>query len=271
MTTDEETREKDPAEEPEEEQLEAGTGEEEEAEEPQPEGEEEEPAKKPKKSAQKRIRELTAKYRQTEREVQELRRLLNEQQPKGEQQPPSQTPPKKPTRDQFEDEDEYFEALADWKTSQKLQEQEQTQQQRQRQQKEQEEQERINQAVQTINEQGMNEFEDYEDVVFENNALIITDPMVHAISEMDYGHRVAYHLGNNPDRAAKIAEMKPARQAIELGRIEQDLTQKPKKKQPKTPPPTEPVKGGGESGESEPSDVNDWIKWRRQQKYGRKE
>jgi len=268
MTVDEETREQNPAEEPEEEQPEAGAGEEEEAEEPQPEGEEEESAKKPKKSAQKRIRELTAKYRQTEREVKELRQLLNEQRQKGEQ-TPSQTPPKKPTRDQFEDEDEYIEAVADWKTSQKLQEREQTQQQQQRKQKEQEEQERIGQAVQTINEQGMNEFEDYEDVVFENDALTITDNMVHAISEMDYGHRVAYHLGNNPDRAAKIAEMSPYRQATELGKIERDLTQKPKKKQPKTPPPTEPVKGGGESGESEPSDINDWMKHRRKQVYGR--
>lgn len=249
----------------EEEQPEAAAGEKEIEEEESSEEQEEEQPKPKKKSAQQRIRELTAKYRQTEREVQELRRLLDQQ---GERQQDYQQPaqmPQKPKREDYDDEDAYFEALADYRAEQKLAEQQKKQEQKTEQQRQQEEQQRVAKAVDQVNQSGISEFEDYEDVVLDNNSLQITDNMVRTIADMDYGHRVAYHLGKNPDKAAELANMSASKQAAELGKLESQLTQNPgKKKKSKAPAPPSSVKGSGETSESgEPSDNDDIDTWMR--------
>jgi hypothetical protein len=249
----------------EEEQLEVAASEEEDLEEGSSEQEEEEGKKPKRKSAQQRIRELTAKYRQTERELQELRRLLNDRGERQEDYQQLAQMPQRPKREDYDNEDDYFEALADYKAEQRLAEQQKKQEQKTEQQRQQEEQQRITKAVNQINESGMQEFEDYEDVVLDNNSLQITDNMVRTIADMDYGHRVAYHLGKNPDKAAKLAEMSPSKQAAELGKLESQLTQSPgKKSKSKAPAPPSSVKGSGESSESdEPSDKDDIETWMR--------
>jgi len=166
MTEEEYGEENQPAEKSADEEESADSAAAEEAEEPEGKEEEEEeeedqPKKSGKKSAQQRIRELTAKYRQTERELQELRRLYQQV---GSQQyseaDKSQQAPQKPSRDQFDDEDEYFEALADWKAETKFAERDQQQKQETERQQQQRQIQEVQQTVQQINEQGMQEFDD---------------------------------------------------------------------------------------------------------------
>lgn len=227
-------------------------------------GEEEGEQKPKKKPASQRIRELTAKYRQTEREVQELRRLLNE---RGESQKDYQQPqtPKKPNREDYDDEDQYFEALADYKAEAKLSERDQKQQQETERQKREREQQEISQKIDNLNSQGEKEFDDYDDVVLDNQDLQISDTMVQSITEMENGHKVAYHLGHNPDKAAEIAQKSPYKQAIELAKIEEQLSKGKTKKTTKAPPPTSSVKGQGDGADPEPSDPDAWINWRYRQ------
>jgi len=98
--------------------------------------------------------------------------------------------------------------------------------------------------------------------VLDNQNLPITDTMVQSIIEMDQGHKVAYHLGHNPDKAAEIAKKSPYRQAIELAKLEENLSaKKTKKKTTTAPPPTQPVKGQGEGTDPEPTDPDEWMQW----------
>jgi hypothetical protein len=51
--------------------------------------------------------------------------------------------------------------------------------------------------------------------------------MAQAIHESDLGPEVLYHLGSNPQEAARISALSIPRQAAELGRIEAALTKPP--------------------------------------------
>lgn len=64
--------------------------------------------------------------------------------------------------------------------------------------------------------------DDYEDLV-QNPHLRITDVMAGAIHESDVGPQIAYHLGQNPAEAARIADLSPISQARAIGRIEAAL------------------------------------------------
>ncbi len=255
------TEEQESAQAEEQEQLEAAASEEEEQGEAKEEQEEEQP-KRPKKSAQKRIAELTAKYRHTEREVQELRRLLSEQGRTQEAQSVQQ--PQKPKRDQFDDEDVYFEALADYRAEQKITEREQRQRQKSEQDRQQQQQQEFQKKVQSVNNTGIDTFDDYDEVVIENSDLQISDSMAQSIIEMDQGHLVAYHLGKNPQKAEQIAQKSAYRQTIELTKLEDQLSQKSKKKTTKTPPPVNPVSGQKETASKDPSKMtmDEWMDWR---------
>ena len=64
---------------------------------------------------------------------------------------------------------------------------------------------------------------DYAEKVRDNDELKITKEMADVIRESDIGPQVAYYLGENPDKAAAIAQLPPLIQAREIGRIEAKL------------------------------------------------
>lgn len=89
-------------------------------------------------------------------------------------------------------------------------------------------------------------------------------------TDLDAGADVIYHLGNNPDEAARIASLSPTKQATELARLEAKLTAPPPpKKLPSAPPPVDAINGrGGKAGvdlndKSVPIDV--WMREREKQ------
>lgn len=73
-----------------------------------------------------------------------------------------------------------------------------------------------------------------------------------AIMESARGPELAYHLATNPDLAKRLNEMSPLKAALELGKLETQLTA-PVKAASKAPPPANTIRT---SGSSVPVDLN---------------
>ena len=65
--------------------------------------------------------------------------------------------------------------------------------------------------------------DDFAEVVLGNPNLPVTDLMRDAILELENGPKVAYHLGKNPDEAARIAALPAIRVVAELAKLEARL------------------------------------------------
>lgn len=80
------------------------------------------------------------------------------------------------------------------------------------------------------------------DVLIRDPDLPVTDDVLVALNELDNPGEVIYYLAKHPDKAERIANMKPHRIAVELGKIDafvlkskEELKQKRKKKDIKIP------------------------------------
>lgn len=97
-------------------------------------------------------------------------------------------------------------------------------------------------------------YPDFQDVAL-NPDVPITGDMLEALAECDDPTKVMYHLGQNKDLAAEIADKTPAQQMREIARL--DLTAKiiPLKpaKMTKTAEPIAPVSGS----DAQKKDIND--------------
>lgn len=77
----------------------------------------------------------------------------------------------------------------------------------------------------------------------------ITDSMAQMVMKSDRSAELAYHLGKNPEVAAKISQLPEREQAWELGRLEAKLTDKPKPPViSNAPPPAPRIDGASNSG-----------------------
>jgi hypothetical protein len=118
-------------------------------------------------------------------------------------------------------------------------------------------------------EKAREKYPDFQDVVFADN-LQITQAMYDTIVAAENGPDVVYHLGKNPDEAARIAKLPPLAQARELGRIEASLAAKEPegKKVSSAPAPITPVGGRAPTPKYDTTDprsmetmsTSDWIK-----------
>lgn len=86
---------------------------------------------------------------------------------------------------------------------------------------------------------------DYAELVANNPDLTITPNMANVIFESDLGPQVAYHLGQNPAEARRIAALPDYRQAAELGKLEAKLSQPAVPPPARTPPPPPPATVAG--------------------------
>lgn len=125
----------------------------------------------------------------------------------------------KPTRAQFNGDDEkYLEALSDWKVDQRL-----------KQEAEKAEKARRDQALKsrwdTFKEREAAfaaQHDDFHETAYES-PVNYSQAMVDFITDSEKGPEIAYHLGKHLDEAKAIAALPPMRQAIALDRLEQSL------------------------------------------------
>lgn len=222
----------------------------------------------PRKGVQKRLDELTRNWREAERREQALLAIIREREAKETAAPEPIANPKTLADFDF-DESKYqahliaeVERRAVAAAERKLRETE-----------ERSTAERRASGFRQRSAEFAKTVEDYESTVYDQS-LPITQAMAEVIQESDDGPAIAYHLGKNPEVAAKIAQLPPIAAAREIGRIEARLEyerarakEKPAVSSAPAPTPkidgTEPgltVKAG--DPESEKLSMNDWMRRR---------
>lgn len=248
----------------------------------------EKPAAKGKDTAEKRIGDLTKKYRTAERQAQHERtkRLEAEAELKKlrEQVPATE----KPKKEDFESDEEFFEALTDWKVEQKLKVNRDASVKAVKDKEEDEVIQEVEEEIAAMRERGEEAYDDFADVVYVKD-LDVSDEMLEACLATDIPEHILYWLGKNPDKAAAIAKMSPLKAAKEIGKIEVEVAASipapnasqdeehsedevknsaaPKPKTTKTPDPINPVKPDG-AVEKDPNKMSpkEYRAWREAQK-----
>jgi len=99
---------------------------------------------------------------------------------------------------------------------------------------------------------------DYFEIVG-NTTLNITPAMTNVLMELDNGPAVSYYLGNHPEVAYRIAQQQsPVAVAIELGKIENNLDQKPPSTTTSSAPePPNPISTSRAKATKDPKDMTD--------------
>lgn len=243
-----------------------------ESEEPEKSDDAEDTAAKPKpKGVQKRIDELTGNWRAEQRRAEHLQgqidrllRMQEDQLKPGDAQQDLAPPEERPRQEDFQNYDDYLVAVAKHEAMNETKSLVQKELDKLRQQQEATTQvSREQQAVEAFNEraaQARAKYDDFDTVVATSTAGV-TETMTHAIRESDLGPDIVYHLGKNPDVATRIASLSPISQVRELGKLEVQLSQAPKRTNASAPPAQ--VKPSG-SVEKTPENMTheEYRKWR---------
>lgn len=203
-----------------------------------------------KTSAKDRIDQLTRARRDAERDVEYWKGVAT-----GKITPPADTPavaPKvieAPTRDQFENDDAYIEALTDHKLDLKLAERDQKERQTK-------ELTTVAQSWQSKLASARADIPDF-DSVMDNAEIKVEGHVAGLIMEHDQGAKVAHHFATNPEALDKINAMTPAKAAFAIAEIasqfkssEATSSSKPAaavKKVSEAPPPAARNVGSGRS------------------------
>lgn len=170
------------------------------------------------------------------------------------QQPQAPTETGRPSREQFATDEDWVEAVTDWKLEKRDRAANQ-QQQAQRQQSVASKTEGIYAEAARIPGFDREAFDD----------LPLTPAIASALIESEVSAKLMAHLAANPDAVERIASLSPARQAAEIGKLEVAITSAPKVS--KAPPPITPIGGAKGSVSKEPSEMTDkeFAAWRRAQ------
>jgi hypothetical protein len=165
-----------------------------------------------------------------------------------------------PAPDQYRSQEEYVQALVKWELSQR----DKVAEERDRAREEQAQMARREKLFAEAEELGDFDREDF----FQN--VKVSPLMAEAILESDLGAKIVVHLNAHADEAARIANLPPARQAAEIGKLEAKLASPPPKKSA-APKPIQPLQGKATT-----SDLNDdlspdeWMRRRNAQIFGKR-
>ncbi|MBE9581320.1 MAG: hypothetical protein IMF18_06850, partial [Proteobacteria bacterium] len=155
---------------------------------------------------------------------------------------PGEKSGKEPQIDEYETEEEYLEAVSDYKADQKIAERDTAAQIEQedeiREEQEAEAQARQGALMEKL-QKGVEKYDDFEDVIEDLN---ITGDMISILESFPNIPDVVYALGNDPEIVAKLVEMPFLEAAYTMKKISDGLT---KKKLTKAPAPVKPVSTSG--------------------------
>jgi len=170
--------------------------------------EEETPKPQGKSRAQKRIEALIQEKHELARKVQELEasKVIKT---------------KELSADDFEDYEDYLEAVAESKPKEVTKEVLPTN-----------DNDLVIEKSMAIFEDAREKYPDFDEKV-SDRSLPLTIDLLRVINESDDAGEVAYYLANNPKETKRIAELSQAKMAIEVGKIEIKLSQP--KTEPKAP------------------------------------
>lgn len=214
-------------------------------------------------SAGKKAREAEAGAEAARKELEELKARAAE--PRADE--PANTDPR-PARDAFDDPDAYDDALTEWATREGVRATEKkiaTEKAA----ADAEAKEKADAEARTEHEAAVlraqdawkekrtaavEKYGDYAEVA-EAETLTVTDAMAAAMMLVDNGPDIAYHLGQNPEEASRIAAIgNPFAQGIEIARIAERLANPPRRRAPRVEPiePIDTGTNGADTSEQEP-------------------
>lgn len=214
--------------------------------------------KGPAKGVQKRIDELTANWRTTERDRDHWRELALQ---KAQAPVAPSAPQGKPTLEQFEfDQERYIDALADWKLSEATKAAEAKR-------KEDEGKSAAAKRRAAFDERAAKYAADKADyqALISDPTLPVSQAMAEAILDADEdGPALLYHLAQNRDEAARIFNLPERQAALALGRIVAKLSAAPSVEAPQIPTAPKPVpvvkpSAPVERGLSDELPVKEWL------------
>jgi hypothetical protein len=206
--------------------------------------EEQEPVVKT--SIEKRIGDLTKKWRTTERErdFEKGKRLaLEEENRKLKAQVPITT---KPVRSDFEDDEAYIEALTDWRVDEKLRVHGNDEAVRTADVQEQERMAVVSQAISDVTDKGREKYEDFDELVY-NEELALTSAVLEIVVLSEIAEDVLYYLGQHPEESATISGLSALKAAREIGKIENLISTKPVEPVKEEVPPKNVLSGKEEN------------------------
>ena len=243
------------------------------------EKEEEEPEKKPEPEPEpssskvvKRIGDLTKKWRTAERERDFEKDKRREAEVKLKEFLSKVPDESRPLKEDFDDEDDYLEALTDWKIESRFKASQDSVAQEA---EEKDEKQAIDDSYEGLDnamDRGRDKYDDFESLVLAED-LIISPEVMQILLDTESPEEVMYYLASNPEESARISELDPIRVAKEIGKIEVRLTKeekgevkekpKPSKKQSNAPAPITPVKTTGVT-EKDPNKMSpkEYREWR---------
>jgi hypothetical protein len=162
----------------------------------------------------------------------------------------------KPTLAQFENVEDYVEAVAEWKLEQREQSSKQS--------KEAVERQTVQTKVNDIYAKA-EKVDGFDRDVFDS--LPISDAVAWTIMDSDAPEKLMAYISQNPEEAERLSALTPARQAAEIGKLEAKLSTVTKElKVSKAPAPIDPIGNKGSSSK-DPSDMRDseFAAWRKRQ------
>ena len=119
----------------------------------------------------------------------------------------------KPRMDQYNSVDEYVESLTDWKLKQKDEAQNAKTHEASR--------VKLESHTDGLYKEALKNDADFDRETFDE---LVTPAMAQAIIDSDVAAKVMVHLAKNPDELERIAKLSPARQAAEIGKLEDKLS-----------------------------------------------
>ena len=177
----------------------------------------------------------------------------------------AQQPSQAPKLEQYNSIEEYLDALADHKASQKFDHLAKEREAKESQTRQQQEVAKLHEGYTKQTEQARQAYDDFDDVV-QDPDLPISQAMAEAIMRTKGGADVAYYLGKNPAEAVRLANLDPFSAAVEIGRIAATVVRPQPRKTSNAPPPIQPV-GARATPVTDPDKMSteDWLKWRNDQ------
>lgn len=189
---------------------------------------------KRKKPISERMSELVSQRKAAETEAQQAKRERDELRARLESMSAQAAPVKeepRPDRSKFANDEEYIEAVAEWKADQRLAKREQEQAEA----RSKAERDQLVKGWQAAQQRAREEIDDYDDVI-KGSDVQLPGHLHQAILESDVGPHLAYYFAKHPDEAKRYAGMSPTKALRELGRLEDRLAQDADDDQPSVKP-----------------------------------
>jgi hypothetical protein len=233
--------------------------------------------KRTKKPISERMSELVSQRKAAETEAQQAKRESAELRARLDAMSAQAAPVKeepRPDRSKFASDEEYIEAVAEWKADQRLAKREREQAEA----KAKAEREQLATNWQKAQERAKAEIDDYEAVIKASDVQL-PGHLHQAILESDVGPHLAYYFAKHPDEAKRFAGMSATTALRQLGKLEDRLADDsddepapkasptPAVEKSKAPAPITPVKDGRAV---DPGPANSFDEYRARRRAERK-